>query len=168
MNHFNKIFDEIVLPLGYKKTSTDEFLFGLSRVYYEYAVNHKQIWKELDWYKQGLEHLKGQNAFNERLIALCKGNSAIISEVKGHYRTEVWNHFNGEFIKDYDISKAIFELVKDTGVNGIKAICKSFGFEIKDTLSLDDADTINRKTKQSVLAIISKIYGDLTKIMKVV
>lgn len=164
MSNFNKLFENKIIPLGYKKTPTDECLFGIFRMFNEQHL--KQMWRELDWYKQGLAHLKGDKVFEQRVAELCKGNTAIISETKGFYRTYVWNQISGEFIKDYDVSEAMFFLVKDTGSNGVKAICKEFNFDEKTTLSTDDVYAINNISKEDVLDSLDKIRVNLIKIMR--
>lgn len=146
---------------GYANIQGDnggETMWGIARNFWGGDKRLRQFWRELDWYKQGLEHLKGQGEYTGRLNALCAGNTSMISEAMGFYREEFWMKMKGEWIKDQKVANQIYDFFVNAGKNAIKVLQRELGvdadgiFGEKTLEAVNNAENLNARLLEKRIA----------------
>lgn len=142
---------------GYANLKGDnggETMWGIARNYWGDDKDLRQFWRELDFYKSGLQNLMHTpKDYTSRLNALCAGNTAMVSACKAFYRREFWDKARLGDIHSQKIANLVYDWFVNSGKSAIKRIQRCAGVAddgiignatISAINSANEADFINR------------------------
>lgn len=153
---------------GYANLKGDrggETIWGIARNFHENNRYLRDLWRELDNYKNSISNLEGK-VFVNQLNALCNGNSQMQESAQEFYKKEFWYKVKGDFITEQKVAENAFDFFVNAGKNAIKTIQRVVGVNddgIFGNKTLEAVNGYNGNLNEALVNARIKYYKGLNK-----